>query len=106
MYVGGLCTNLDDPPTSSMFNRAGGKGPAKGSTTLSGALTQMSEAICCLAPKPLPISAVTVPSPVKCIDSRFKCQLSEISNLKQTGVLSEEEFAVEKAAIMKLLKKL
>lgn len=106
MYIGGHSKSLDDPPTSSMFTRAGGKS-GKGNATLSGAITQMSAAICSLVPKSPPVST-TLSSPVKCIDGRYKCykQLSEISNLKETGVLSEEEFYIEKEAIMKMLKKL
>ena len=91
-----------------MFIRAGGCNstrPKKGS--LSDAITQISTTISSLASKP-PQPAVITCSPVKSIDGRSKCykQLAELNNLKQAGVLSEDEFYTEKMVIMDLLKKL
>ena len=42
------------------------------------------------------------------IDSCSKCykQLSELNNLKSTGVITEDEYLKEKGAIMKVLKQL
>ena len=47
-------------------------------------------------------------SPAKLIDSRSKCykQLSDINNLKLSGVLSEEEYCAENEAVLLVLKKL
>ena len=44
-------------------------------------------------------------SPAKLIDSRSKCykQLSDINNLKLSGVLSEEEYCCEKEAVLSVL---
>ena len=110
MIVGGVYTNLDSPPTTSMFNRAGGKKSKKtDALSLSDAVTQISTAITSLSPpaKP-PTLPISVSSPVKSIDSRSKCykQLSELNTLKIAGVLSDDEFYTEKHAIMNILKKL
>lgn len=47
-------------------------------------------------------------SPAKSIDNRSKCykQLSDLNNLMMTGVLTEDEYKVDKEAIMSTLKKL
>ena len=47
-------------------------------------------------------------SPAKLIDNRTKCykQLSELNNLKQSGLLSKEEYHAEREAVMEILKKL
>ena len=44
----------------------------------------------------------------KLIDNRSKCykQLADLSNLKQSGLLSDAEYASEREAIMSMLKKL
>ena len=47
-------------------------------------------------------------SPAKLIDNRSKCykQLADLNNLKQSGLLSDSEYASEREAIMSTLKKL
>ena len=42
------------------------------------------------------------------IDSHSKCykQLSDLNNLKASGILTENEYAEEKASVMSLLRKL
>jgi len=47
-------------------------------------------------------------SPAKIIENRSKCykQLSELNNLKAAGVLTEEEYQLEKEAVMTTLKTL
>ena len=111
MFVGGIYTSLDEPPNTSMFVRAGG-GPKnkRRSNTISGAITEISTALSSLAPKsPHPAQPTQhVCSPVKSIEGRSKCykQLGELSNLKHSGVLSEQEYDIEKQAIMSVLKKL
>lgn len=105
MIVGETHSSLEDPPTSSMFERAGGKGKKANSITLPDAISQMSTAISSIAYKAPPTATC---SPIKSIDMRSKCykQLSEINNLRVVGILSEEEYAVEKCAVMDALKKL
>ena len=79
MCVGGIYTSLDTPPNTSMFIRAGGgKTKRESNDALSGAITQISDAISSLNPKSPP--PVTICSPVKSIDGRTKCykQLSEL----------------------------
>ena len=47
-------------------------------------------------------------SPAKNIESRSKCckQLSELDNLREKGILSNEEYMLEKSAVMAVLKQL
>lgn len=108
MFIGDIYVNLDDPPTTSMFIRAGGGNSTKAKKgSLSDAITQISTTISSLASKSPP-PAPPVCNPVKSIDGRSKCyrQLNELNNLKLAGVLSEDEFYTEKRVIMDLLKKL
>lgn len=112
MIVGGLHTSVDDPPTSSMFVRAGkndSSGKKKGeSSAMAEALTQAAVAIStALSPQsnaPNPTRA----SPAKLIESRSKCykQLSDLNNLKVSGVLTAEEYLSEKDAVLAILRKL
>ena len=53
-------------------------------------------------------SKVSGDSPAKIIDNRSKCykQLGELRNLKESGILSDAEYATERAAIMSTLKNL
>ena len=95
-----------------MFLRSGGgvKRKKNDSVTLPDAISQISSAISSISSRSSPVSPATssICSPAKSIDSRSKCykQLGELNNLKLAGVLSEEEFAVEKIAVMDVLKKL
>lgn len=88
MIVGGVHTSIDCAPTSTMFIRAGGNLPKKKNETVGGGPTAIS--------------------PAKAIDNRSKCykQLSDLKNLLESGVLSEQEYSGEKATIMGVLKKL
>ena len=120
MHNGGLHPSLDEPPTTTMFARAGGGQATKKkhtqesvttSDTLSQAITQLAAA---LSPSVTPSSSHTGrgsmlgTSPAKLIDNRTKCykQLSELNNLKQSGLLSKEEYHAEREAVMEILKKL
>ena len=117
MHNGGLHPSLDEPPTTSMFTRAGGgqatkkKTSASANDPLSQAISQLAAA---LSPSITPSSshagrgATLGASPAKLIDNRTKCykQLSELSNLKESGLLSNEEYYAEREAIMDVLKKL
>ena len=55
-----------------------------------------------------PLTSNLGSSPAKTIDNRLKCykQLGELKDLKESGLLSEEEYAAEHEAIMGTLKKL
>lgn len=81
MIISSLHSSFDEPPKASMFNRVG-------STS-----TQSKK------------NAVTS-SPGKSVDVRTKChqQLSELNNLRLSGIVSDEEFEEEKKAIMATLK--
>ena len=96
-----------EPPENSMFSRAG-RG-AGGSTTQKKTQSDVSEVLTEIAKH---ISGTFNPpsnsGSNQSIDNRSKCykQLSELNDLKLAGVLTEEEYTVEKGAIMNALKKL
>ena len=110
MYNGGVHSSLNEPPTSTMFVCAGTPTVKKTSTksdSLTQAITQIATA---LSPGTTsssrgPMLAV---SPAKVIENRSKCykQLADLSNLKQSGLLDDEEYAAERQAIIEVLKKL
>ena len=89
MIVGGLHASVDDPPTSSMFARAGkndksGK-KGKSSGTMAEALTQAAVALStALSPPPRHSTTQAGTSPAKLIESHSKCykQLSDLGNQK------------------------
>lgn len=111
MYVGGYHKSLADPPTTSMFDRAGGNDTRKKKV---GADTRVVETFAEVAKhltnslSPAANSTTTGTSPARAIEGRSKCykQLVELKNLKVTGILSEEEYQNERDAIMASLKKL
>lgn len=88
MVIGGVHTSIDCAPTTTMFIRAGGG--VKKKTDHSAIVGSVGS------------------SPAKVIDSRSKCykQLSDLKNLLESRVLSEQEYNGEKATIMGMLKKL
>jgi len=111
MLSSGIHESLDQPPTCSMFKRAG-NGDCRQkpeSVTFSEAITSAAVAISsALAPNSsVPVSQ-TKTSPAKQIESRSKCykQLNELSNLKANGVITEDEYIVEKNAVMAILRQL
>ena len=111
MIAGGLHNSTDDPPNTSMFVRAGGKTPQRKNSQSSVAhlLTEAATAITSalsLKPGVLPSSGMTT-SPAKLIENRSKLykQLSDLHNLRGTGIISESEF-LEKVTIIELLEKL
>ena len=91
--MGGLHASLDDSPTCSMFIETGQSAAPKknDSNSMTDALTQAAVANSS-ALSPRPSSQTTLGSPGKLTESRSKCykQLSEINNLKVSGVLTEE----------------
>ena len=94
MVGGGLHSSLDDPRNTSMFARAGGSTPnCKGSDQSFDLL-------------PIRYHESVPTSPAKLIENRSRCyrQISELNNLKIAGVLTEEEYQMEKHAVMATLK--
>ena len=76
---------LDNAPNTSMFKRAGGSSKKVDTK---------------------PSNAASL-SPAKIIENRSKCywQLSELRNLKDEGLISDEDYDHERGAIMGMLKK-
>lgn len=109
MIHGGIHASQSEPPTSSMFLRAGGATPTKKNPNdaITQAITQIASV---LSPTsgPSPRSGGQGASPAKVIDCRSKCykQLTELSSLKQSGLLSNEDYCSEREAIMSTLKNL
>ena len=68
----------------------------------------LSSAIAGVVPSTKHTSSSVVASPAKSIHNRSKCykQLGDLSELRNSGVLTEEEYLREKEAIMITLKKL
>ena len=122
VYANGMHTDLDSPPTNSMFKRAGSgtgtpstkkKQTDSTSPEMAEALTQAasevsSAIVAAFTPKSAVPSTSTCVSPAKVIENRSRCykQLSDLQSLRSQGLLSEEEYVREKDAIMGLLKKL
>ena len=106
MKAGGLHTSLDDLPTTSMFVRAGGGAKKTEQSPVVKAVTDAATAITSVITDghQKPFSG----SPAKRIENRTKLyrQLSELKNLKDEGVLSDEEYCEEKKAIMEFLKEI
>ena len=107
MIAGDLHSSLDDPPTTSMFMRAGDESANSSrkikndNNSLTEAFTQAATAA--LSPSPRPHSDSPACSQ---LEARSKCykQLAEVNNLRLTGVLNEEEYAIEKDAVLQVLK--
>jgi len=111
MIIGGLYSSKTEAPNTSMFSRAEGKEPKKksNSTEVAEAFAKhISSAIAGVVPSGKHTSTSLVASPAKSIDNWSKCyrQLGDLSELRNSGVLTEEEYLHEKEAIMKTLKKL
>ena len=105
MKCGELHDSVTNPPATSMFVRAGGTTTKKGASVPD----PMSQAICQLASALTPnLSAASRGggSPARVIKNRSKFyrQLAEL--MMQSGLLSEEEYASERQAIVDTLNKL
>lgn len=112
MIASGMHLSLSDPPSTSMFTRAGGGTPYKKkepspTQSLTDAVTAIANA---LSPRlGSGSSSVGVgASPVKVIESRSKLykQLADLQNLENSGILTHEEYITEKQSIMNLLQQL
>ncbi len=91
MVESGLHTTRDDPPTSTMFQRAGGKEtPKRRSESATERAVQVASQAIASALTPKVVSSASS-SPGKVIDNRSKCykQLGELKNLRSSGVLSQ-----------------
>ena len=114
MIAADMHRSIDDPPNTTMFMRAGGAIPYQKKSVqqspITQALTEAAIAIStALSPSPgMQLNQGTGTSPAKVIDSRSKLykQLSELQNLKTSGILTEEEYTTEKESVMTLLKQL
>ena len=103
--VGRVHPSLDEPPKSTMFIRDGGGSAPKRKDSFADAVLQIAVA---LSPKVTSTRGdLTSGSPAKLIENCSKCykQLSELNNLKLSGLLTEDEYDGECQAIMSVLKK-
>lgn len=107
MVASGMYCSMDNPPNTTMFTRAGSGTPSRKkdyvpvARALSDAATVIATAL-----SPAVSTSSTRNSPAKVIESRSKLykQLNELQNLKQSGVLTDEEYCEKKeGTIMKLL---
>ena len=113
MIIGSLYSSKTEAPNTSMFSRAGGK-ESKKKSEVAEALGEVAKHLSCAIAGVVPsakhasTSCSVVASPAKSIDNRSKCykQLGDLNELRNSGVLMEEEYMCEKGAIMKTLKKL
>ena len=111
MVVGEIYSRLDEPPSTSMFAKAGNPSTTKKkdqcstSQALTEAVTAIASALSPPPPKQGKSGCGQGSSPAKLIDGRSKCykQLSELNNLKVSGIISDEEYVIEKEAIMAIL---
>ena len=101
-YNGGVHSSLGEPPTTSMFIHAGsGNKTSQNSSNNHKPLPRLLQhcQLMYITPNSSYAGCGSVPgtSPVKLIDNRFKCyqQLSDLNALKQSGLLSDEEFSAE-----------
>ena len=115
MIAAGMHCSIDDPPNTTMFIRAEGAIPYQKKSVqqppIAQALTDEAAIAISTALSPSPgmqLNQGTGTSPAKVIDSRSKLykQLSELQNLKTSGILTEEEYTTEKESVMTLLKQL
>lgn len=105
---GGMHSSLAEPPSNSMFNRAGGASNSGGKKSSDAVITAaVSQITSALTPKLASLPAKS-DSPAKVIENRSRCyrQLTEVKNLWESGLLSKDEYAVEREAIMNTLQKL
>ena len=102
MLVGGVHKHYDTPPTSTMFKRSGGD------FTIGRKKENFPRALTPSASTVTPSRSGNGTSPARAIEGRSKCyrQLTELKNLKDTGVLAADEFDAECEAILATLEDL
>ena len=113
MVASGMYCSMDNPPNTTMFTRAGSGTPSrkKDNVPVARALSDAATVIATALSPAVSTSSTHIiasNSPAKVIESRSKLyrQLNELQNLKQSGVLTDEEYCEEKGTIMKLLQQL
>ena len=111
MIIGGLYSSKTEAPSTSMFSRAGGKEPKKRSEVAEAVgevAKEIKFVIAGVVPSAKHASTSLVAGPAKSIDNRSKCykQLGDLNELRNSGVLTEEEYLREKEASMITLRKL
>ena len=110
MIVSELHSSLENPPTSTMFVRAGDGNSSKkksdSNPTLTEAVTQATTVLSAALTSPRPAAASNLPASQ--IEARSMCykQHGELKILRDTEVLSEEEYSTEKQAVMQVLNSL
>ena len=102
--IDGELANASEPPENSMFSRAGRGSTSSSTQKKSGVVEALSEVAKQLYSTFNPRQPTGQSNIENC--SRCYSQLSELNNLKLAGVLTEEEYAAEKCAIMNALKNL
>ena len=113
MLVCGTHTSVDEPPSASMFNRES-KHPSSGlianstlnDTVVSGMMTVVTNLCQALAPKPG--AGSTCSSPIKRAELRgtYMKQLTEFKQLRDGGILDQEEYEEQRSDIIKLMRQL
>ena len=95
LLSGGIYNSTTEAPTNSTMILRAGTGGAQKRKSQIGATTQATSSSCGT-------------SPARLIDNRSKCykQLADLNSLKQSGLLSDAEYASEREAVMGVLKKL
>ena len=111
MIIGGLYSSKTEAPNTSMFSRAGGKEPKKRyevAEAVGEVAKEIKSAIAGVVPSAKHASTSLVASPAKSIDnqSKYYKQLGDLNELRNSGVLTEEEYLCEKEAITITLRKL
>ena len=112
MLVCGTHTSVDEPPSASMFSRESKRsssGLAANSslndTVVSGMMTMMNSLCQALVPKS---AGTTCGSPIKRAELRgtYMKQLSELKQLRDGGILDQEEYEEQRLDIIKLMRQL
>ena len=111
MVAGDLHSSLDTPPSTSMFIRAGGNTPGrkKSESSVAQVLTLIADHMSPPAVQSRPGNGTSSgASPARKIENRSKCyrQLKELHDLKSAGIVSDEQYEVEKRSIMMTLQNL
>ena len=113
MIAGELHSSLNEPPSTSMFIKAGNPvTPKDKNKSTVQTLTDVATAlVSALSPQPTSVPSpgpVKASSPAKIIEGRSKCykQLSELNNLRLSAVIDDTEYETEREAIMAVLKTL
>ena len=107
----GTHTSLDEPPSASMFSRESKRSSntansSLNDTVVSGMMTMMSSLCQALVPKPA--AGSTCGSPVKRAELRgtYIKQLTELKQLRDSGILDEGEYEEQRSDVIELMRQL